>query len=492
MIASRDRAASAAAVRRIADECGAGAASELGLDLGSLASVRRFVDELAARDLRLGALVCNAGLQTTSGPKLSPDGFELTFAVNHLGHFLLTNLLLARLAAAAPARIVVVASGVHDPKLRTGMPKADVADLETLAATGGPSRDRFDGRLAYVNSKLCNLWFVYELARRLAAAGLADGARGITVNGYDPGLVPGSGLARDYPAALRFVWDRVLPGIARVLSPIVPTINPAPKAGAALARLVLDPTLAGVTGDIIRRIPAGRTRRRPTHRTTRRGPVRSGRPASAWRDCAPARRRSAVEDRVMARAAFVLYVAFVAVGFVWRSWVQYRRTGDAGFRGFSRNATPLERAAGVLFVAGALACLVAPLREVRMAIPDAVRAGGLLLMAAGFALTVAAQLQMGDSWRIGVDPVERTGLVQGGLFERVRNPIFSGMLLGSLGLVLVVPNAWSIGGLAALVVAIETQVRWVEEPYLQRTHGDAYRSYARRVGRFVPGVGRWA
>ena len=68
------------------------------------------------------------------------------------------------------------------------------------------------------------------------------------MNGFDPGLVPGSGLARDYPASLRFVWDRVLPGVARALSPFVPTINPADKAGAALARLVLDPSLARSPG----------------------------------------------------------------------------------------------------------------------------------------------------------------------------------------------------------------------------------------------------
>jgi NAD(P)-dependent dehydrogenase (short-subunit alcohol dehydrogenase family) len=248
VVASRDRQASADAVRRITRESGGDAASEMGLDLGSIASVRTFAKELEQRDLPFRALVCNAGLQVSSGLRRSPDGYELTFAVNHLGHFLLTNLLLARLLANAPARIVVVASGVHDPTLRTGMPKASVTDLDTLAATGGPSRDAFDGRLAYVNSKLCNLWFAYELVRRIEAAGLTNGTRPLTVNGYDPGLVPGSGLARDYPAVLRFVWSWILPGVARALTLVVPTINPASKSGKALARLVIDPALAGVSG----------------------------------------------------------------------------------------------------------------------------------------------------------------------------------------------------------------------------------------------------
>src|SRR5512144_2827640 len=84
LIASRNRAQSAAAVQRIARECGDGAADELALDLGSLASVRGFAQEIERRNVPLRALVCNAGLQVYSGPTLSPDGYESTFAVNHL------------------------------------------------------------------------------------------------------------------------------------------------------------------------------------------------------------------------------------------------------------------------------------------------------------------------------------------------------------------------------------------------------------------------
>ena len=248
LIASRDRRTSADAVQQLVRESGADVAGELGLDLASPASVRELVREINARDLPLRALVCNAGLQVINGPRLTADGYELTFAVNHLGHFLLANLLLERLLAHAPARIVVVASGVHDPRLRTGMPKASVTTMETLAATGGPRPGEFDGRLAYVNSKLSNLWFTYELERRLADAVTSTGDRALTINGFDPGLVPGSGLARDYTPVLRFFWNRVLPGLARVLSPMVAGINPAPKAGAALARLVTDPALANVSG----------------------------------------------------------------------------------------------------------------------------------------------------------------------------------------------------------------------------------------------------
>jgi light-dependent protochlorophyllide reductase len=236
LIASRNRAASEAAARDI----GPGV-EVLDLDLSEFASVRALVQGLEAHDVPLDALVCNAGLQFMKGPRLSSDGFELTIAANHLGHFLLANLLLDRLAANAPARIVVVSSGVHDPKMRTGMPHPAISDLDTLAATGGANRGSFNGRLAYVNSKLCNLWFAYELARRCAG-------RGITVNAWEPGLVPGSGLARDYPAALRWVWNWVLPGIAAGLSPFLPSISTATRSGRDLARMVTDPALEKTTG----------------------------------------------------------------------------------------------------------------------------------------------------------------------------------------------------------------------------------------------------
>ena len=93
---------------------------------------------------------------------------------------------------------------------------------------------------------------------------------------------------------------------------------------------------------------------------------------------------------------------------------------------------------------------------------------------------------MGDSWRVGVDPEERTELVTGGPFELVRNPIYSAMLPTVFGLVLMVPSVLAIAAFVALVVALELQVRLVEEPYLLQVHGDAYADYAARVGRFVP------
>ncbi|MFV2008722.1 MULTISPECIES: methyltransferase family protein [unclassified Micromonospora] len=98
---------------------------------------------------------------------------------------------------------------------------------------------------------------------------------------------------------------------------------------------------------------------------------------------------------------------------------------------------------------------------------------------------------MGASWRVGVDPGERTALVTHGLFGIVRNPIFTAMAASVVGLAAMVPNAVSLTAAAVLIVSVQVQVRAVEEPYLVGMHGEAWTRYAARVGRFLPGVGGW-
>ena len=196
----------------------------------------------------------------------------------------------------------------------------------------------------------------------------------------------------------------------------------------------------------------------------------------------------------MARLALALYLLYLALAFGLRGWLQWRRTGDAGFRFGAFSASPAERAGGVLFVLALVLGLAAPVLELVEALGacEALRAPalGALLSLVGIAGTLHAQLEMGSSWRVGVDPSERTTLRTDGPFRWVRNPIFSWMILTAAGLALLVPNAASLVGLLALVVGIELQVRRVEEPYLLRTHGAAYAGYASRTGRFLPRVGR--
>ena len=193
--------------------------------------------------------------------------------------------------------------------------------------------------------------------------------------------------------------------------------------------------------------------------------------------------------------ALVLFAVFGVLGFGWRSWLQYRRTGSTGFRGIKAGGL-LERLAGVGFVVALTVAVSAPiLQETRIIEPVPmlngvwVQAVGIVVATAGIVATVYAQLEMGDSWRIGVDERETTTLVHTGLFGQIRNPIYTAMFTFGIGIAMVTPNLVAFAGLILLVATIELQVRRVEEPYLLRKHGDAYRAYTARVGRFVPGVG---
>jgi protein-S-isoprenylcysteine O-methyltransferase Ste14 len=192
--------------------------------------------------------------------------------------------------------------------------------------------------------------------------------------------------------------------------------------------------------------------------------------------------------------ALVSLGSYTLLAFGLRSWVQYRRTGSSGFRGVSGRPGSLTWWGGALLVIGLAALVLALVASMagwlpRLDIPGAAWLGGLLV-AAGTAGTLAAQWTMGASWRIGVDPSERTALVTRGLFGRVRNPIFTAMIVASLGFGLWVPNLAALLGIVAIIAGLEIQVRRVEEPYLARVHGAAYRAYATRAGRFVPWLGR--
>ena len=178
----------------------------MSMDLASLTSVHSFVEDVRAAALPpLHAIVCNAGVQVVSGTEWTKDGVELTFGVNHLGHFALAQGLLGALAR--PTRIVVVSSGTHDPAKHTGMPDPRYTSAAELAHPR-VEQAADDGRRRYTTSKLCNVLFAYELDRRVG--------EGVTVNAFDPGLMPGSGLARDYPPLQRLAWRYLLPAL-RVL-----------------------------------------------------------------------------------------------------------------------------------------------------------------------------------------------------------------------------------------------------------------------------------
>ena len=167
VMTGRDRARAEAA-RRFVAERAAGAPIDVVLaDFASLGAVRRLAREILAAHDRIDVLVNNAGLFSPKY-RASADGFELTFAVNHLAPFLLTSLLLDRIEASAPARIVTVASEAH---------RRNRIDLAEIAGPRGWSAYK-----AYGRSKLCNILFTRELASRLAGSG-------VVAVGLHPGVV---------------------------------------------------------------------------------------------------------------------------------------------------------------------------------------------------------------------------------------------------------------------------------------------------------------
>ncbi len=218
-------------------------------DLASLDSVRTFAAGLTGRLVAgtlppLHGLVCNAGVQSGTRRTVTADGFESTFGVNHLGHFLLVSLLLPILMP--PARVAVVSSGTHDPAKKNRLPAPawnepaalSRGELGPAAAADGPF---IRGQRLYATSKLANLYFTYALARRIPA--------GVTANAFDPGLVPGTGLQRDAPALIRFIAKHVLPHtiplLRRIFNPNVHTLE---ESGASLARLLTTPPWPASTG----------------------------------------------------------------------------------------------------------------------------------------------------------------------------------------------------------------------------------------------------
>jgi NAD(P)-dependent dehydrogenase (short-subunit alcohol dehydrogenase family) len=216
----------------------------LELDLGSLASVRSFAAEARRRigpGGRLSGIACNAGLQITGPLRRSADGYELTFATNHLGHFLLVHELLDLLAPGAA--VISTASGTHDPADRLARRfgfRGGVFPGAAAVARGeldGSVSEKQQGMDRYATSKLCGVLFTYAMAARVPAAA----ARFLA---FDPGLMPGTGLARDRSAAERFGWTYAMP----LLGFFVPGASSPARSGAALARLLAEPGLAPGTG----------------------------------------------------------------------------------------------------------------------------------------------------------------------------------------------------------------------------------------------------
>lgn len=238
---------------RTAAELGAGAhaVSSVEADLGSLESVRSAATAIRGRLERgdlppLRGFVGNAGTQHTNALTETPDGFESTFAVNVLANHLFIRLLTDHFAV--PGRIVITASDTHFGDFRHNMgmvPGPAWSSPDVLARTGAfPRPDTAaGGRTAYSTSKLAAIHLVHEYARRLPA--------GIDALAYNPGFVPGTGLARHAGPLARFAMRRVLPVMT-----LTPFATSRDTAGGHLADIVLGTTRAPTGSYVDRGRPA--------------------------------------------------------------------------------------------------------------------------------------------------------------------------------------------------------------------------------------------
>jgi NAD(P)-dependent dehydrogenase (short-subunit alcohol dehydrogenase family) len=218
VITARNAQRGADAVADIRRRTGRDDVDVVHMDLASLASVRTAAAEVLGACPRIDVLINNAG-GILSEHRLTEDGFEETFAVNHLAHHLFTNLLRERLVASAPARVVTVASLAHRYAWR-GLAWDD------LQASGA-----YRSADAYAQSKLANILFTVELAQRTLGTG-------VTANAYHPGSVRTSFGSADDTRGL----ERLGIALAR------PFMVPASRGAEPLVRLAVDPALAGVTG----------------------------------------------------------------------------------------------------------------------------------------------------------------------------------------------------------------------------------------------------
>jgi len=214
VIVGRNAQKTAQVVKEIRAISSNNAVDSLVADLSSQQEVRRLADEFKSKYSRLDVLLNNAGAVFMQR-KLSVDGIEMTFALNHLAYFLLTNLLLDRIKASAPARIINVSSDAH--------------------ASGKIEFDNLQGERkysprAYDNSKLANILFTMELARRLEGSG-------VTVNALHPGFVA-TGFSKNN--------GKVMAALVSIFTPLVAR-SPAKGAETSIY-LASSPSVEGITG----------------------------------------------------------------------------------------------------------------------------------------------------------------------------------------------------------------------------------------------------
>jgi len=245
ILACRNEEKALAAIAKIKLTNPEALATYIHVDLASMESVRKFVDEFHQMNKQLNVLVNNAGVSLNVKDKrmhYSEENFELTMATNHLGHFLLTNLLLDDLKRSAgqgqDTRVVVVTSAEHDCKTNKAAGAQQCLDMDNLFLLKAST---YSALQAYKNSKTANIMFSYELSRRLTECN-------VKVNAVCPGFIPSTDLLRNATCGQKFVRRCILDGLLK-FTRVTRTIR---QGAAAICAVASDDKFKELTGKYIK------------------------------------------------------------------------------------------------------------------------------------------------------------------------------------------------------------------------------------------------
>lgn len=194
--------------------------------------------------------------------------------------------------------------------------------------------------------------------------------------------------------------------------------------------------------------------------------------------------------------ALTFYIVFLLVAVVWRVLLQYQLANDHGIRVGRSSTNKVALISSTLL----LGCFVASftltvlhvleLLQLQITVNLLMKSAGAFMCTGGIVLTAISQYQMGAAWRIGVEETEQTALITKGLYSVSRNPIYSGVIIFGIGLLILLPHVYMLISMVIGYLSIELHVRYVEEPHLNRLHGNDFTQYMKKTGRYMPRLSR--
>jgi protein-S-isoprenylcysteine O-methyltransferase Ste14 len=189
--------------------------------------------------------------------------------------------------------------------------------------------------------------------------------------------------------------------------------------------------------------------------------------------------------------ALSLLILFIAVTVIGRVSLQYMLTGEHGIRAAQKSSSFIYKLSSLLLITSFLVIIILSILDYQDTTTSNVNYSLVqyiysLISISGILLTFISQVQMGKSWRVGVNNSETTKLIKHGIYAYIRNPIFSGVIIFCFGVLLLIPSIYMLIACVLGYLSIELQIRYAEEPYLIDKHGKEYNEYVSNTGRYIP------